>query len=232
MKIVVADDDREIAQLIKIYLNNDGYEVLLAYDGEECLKLFQEHEDISLFVLDIMMPKMDGIEVCKRIRTKSQVPIIFLTAKTADEDKIDGFYIGGDDYVTKPFNPLEVLARVKSQLKKYELIKNASTTPQKQKVISIKNITIDLKSHEVHKDSGELVNLTPIEFKILSFLCQNPNQVFSAEDIFYEVWSEKAYEVNNTVMVHIRRLREKIEYVPKNPEIIKTVWGVGYKVEL
>lgn len=225
--ILVVDDEQEIADLVEIYLTNDGFEVMKASDGEECLKKLEEHPEIRVIILDVMMPKMDGMETCRRIRRNSNIPIIMLSAKTADMDKILGFGTGVDDYVTKPFNPLELTARVKSQMKRYQSIQGV---PSDSDVITVRNLIIDKSSHRVMRDEKELA-LTPIEFEILSLLAGNPNRVYSTDEIFEQVWKEQVYEVNNTVMVHIRRLREKIELDPKNPSLIKTVWGVGYKIE-
>ena len=174
-----------------------------------------------------MMPKMDGMETCRRIRRTSNIPIIMLSAKTADMDKILGFGTGVDDYVTKPFNPLELTARVKSQLKRYQAIQGVSASPD---IITVRDLEINKSSHRVKRRDEELA-LTPIEFEILCLLAGHPNRVYSTDEIFEQVWKEQVYEVNNTVMVHIRRLREKIEDDPKNPSLIKTVWGVGYKIE-
>ncbi len=225
--ILVVDDEQEIADLVEIYLNNDGFDVIKAYDGEECLEKLKEHPEIRVIILDVMMPKMDGMETCRRIRRTSNIPIIMLSAKTADMDKILGFGTGVDDYVTKPFNPLELTARVKSQLKRYQAIQGMPTSPD---VITVRDLEINKSSHRVKRGDEELA-LTPIEFEILCLLAGNPNRVYSTDEIFEQVWKEQVYEVNNTVMVHIRRLREKIEADPKNPSLIKTVWGVGYKIE-
>lgn len=225
--ILVVDDEQEIADLVEIYLNNDGFDVIKAYDGEECLEKLKEHPEIRVIILDVMMPKMDGMETCRRIRRTSNIPIIMLSAKTADMDKILGFGTGVDDYVTKPFNPLELTARVKSQLKRYQAIQGMPTSPD---VITVRDLEINKSSHRVKRGEKELA-LTPIEFEILCLLAGNPNRVYSTDEIFEQVWKEQVYEVNNTVMVHIRRLREKIEADPKNPSLIKTVWGVGYKIE-
>lgn len=225
--ILVVDDEQEIAELVEIYLTNDGFDVLKAYDGEEGLRVLSEHPEIKVIILDVMMPKMDGLEMCRRIRKTSNIPIIMLSAKTADMDKILGFGTGVDDYVTKPFNPLELTARVKSQLKRYQ---NINTVSSQNQVVQIGTLTIEKAAHRVLR-GGEEIALTPIEFEILWLLASHPGRVYSTDEIFEQVWKEQVYEVNNTVMVHIRRLREKIELDTKNPAIIKTVWGVGYKVE-
>lgn len=225
--ILVVDDEQEIADLVEIYLTNDGFEVIKAFNGVECLKQLQEHPEIKVIILDVMMPEMDGLEVCRRIRKSSNIPIIMLSAKTADMDKILGFGTGVDDYVTKPFNPLELTARVKSQLKRYQNINTAALVGQS---ITIGSLLIEKDAHRVSRN-GEEIALTPIEFEILWLLASHPGRVYSTDEIFEQVWKEQVYEVNNTVMVHIRRLREKIELDSKKPELIKTVWGVGYKVE-
>ena len=228
--ILVVDDDEEIAELVEIYLTNDGYYVEKAYDGEQCLKKLEENKKIKLIILDIMMPNIDGLEVCRKIRKTSNIPIIMLSAKAEDMDKIIGFGTGADDYMTKPFNPLELMARVKSQLKRYTNLNLGMDQVQDETGIQIQDLIINRKAHKVHKNEVE-INLTPIEFEILYLLSSNVGRVFGTDEIFERVWNEKVYEVNNTVMVHIRRLREKIEDNPRSPKILKTVWGVGYKVE-
>lgn len=225
--ILVVDDDKEIAELVGIYLTNDGFTVRTAANGEDCLAQLDIDPDIRLIILDIMMPGIDGLEVCRRIRSHSNIPIIMLSAKTQDMDKIIGFGTGADDYVTKPFNPLELMARVKAQLKRYEAI---NMPWQKKNTIAVAGLIINEEEHTVVKND-RAISLTPIEFSILLLLAKSPGKVYSSEDIFVNVWNEESFEVNNTVMVHIRRLREKIEDEPKTPRIIKTVWGVGYKLE-
>lgn len=227
--ILVVDDDKEIAELVEIYLSNEGYKVLKASDGLECIAMLEQHKEIKLIVLDIMMPNMDGLEVCRIIRGQSNIPILMLSAKAEDMDKIIGFGTGADDYMTKPFNPLELVARVKSQMKRYHRIEPMGEEVN-QDEIRIHNISINKVAHQVKKDGKEIA-LTPIEFEILYLLASNQGRVFSTDEIFEKVWNEKVYEVNNTVMVHIRRLREKIEDNPKSPRMLKTVWGVGYKIE-
>lgn len=225
--ILVVDDDKEIAELVSIYLTNDGFTVKTVGSGEACLEALAADSGIRLIILDIMMPGIDGLEVCRRIRSNSNIPIIMLSAKTQDMDKIIGFGTGADDYVTKPFNPLELMARVKSQLKRYEAI----TMPgQKKDEIVVAGLIINEEEHTVLKNDKQIA-LTPIEFSILLLLAKSPGKVYSSEEIFVNVWNEESFEVNNTVMVHIRRLREKIEDEPKSPKVIKTVWGVGYKLE-
>ena len=228
-KILVVEDEKEIAQLIEIYLSNDGYQVLKAYNGEEALDILSR-ELVHLVVLDIMMPGIDGLEVCRKIREDKNIPILMLSAKSEDMDKILGLSTGADDYLTKPFNPLELLARVKSQLRRYLYLNPKNDVSSDNSIINIRQLTIDEKSHKVELYNEE-INLTPTEFDILLLLAKNMNKVLSAEQIFKGVWKELYFEGNNTVVVHIRRLREKIEENPREPKIIKTVWGVGYKIE-
>ncbi len=226
--ILVVDDDKEIADLVEIHLIGDGYTVYKANDAIEGLRLLKEKE-IKLTVLDIMMPGMDGLAMCKKIRETSTIPIIMLSAKSTDLDKIVGLSNGADDYVVKPFNPLELTARVKSQLRRYTTF-NPNSKNVSSKEIELEHVTINKDNHKVTA-YGKDVKLTPIEFDILYLLAGNLGKVFSTEEIFERVWNEKMYEANNTVMVHIRRLREKIELDSRNAQIIKTVWGVGYKIE-
>lgn len=232
IKLLVVDDDKEIAKLAAIYLKEDGYEVFTAYSGKDALELMQTQE-IHLAILDIMMPGMDGFEVCRYIRQKSNIPIIMLSARSNDDDKVEGLSSGADDYVVKPFSPLELKARVKSQLRRFMVLntspENADNTKE-QEFLQRNQLTINLQTHEV-TSYGKEVTLTPTEFKILYFLASNAGEVFSTDQIFEAVWQEKFYEANNTVMVHIRRIREKIELDSRNAQILKTVWGVGYKVE-
>ena len=228
ISILVVDDDIEIADLVEIYLCSAGYKVFKASNAKDGLKLLDEH-DIKLAVIDIMMPVIDGIEMCKRIRDKKNIPIIILSAKSADLDKILGLSAGADDYMIKPFNPLELTARVKSQLRRYMEL-NPNVKEANDSILRIKDIVIDVARHKVLVDDRE-VALTPIEFDILKLLASYPDRVFSTDEIFEKVWNEKMYEANNTVMVHIRCLREKIEKDPRKPQVIVTVWGVGYKVE-
>lgn len=225
--ILVVDDDKEIADLVEIHLVSDGYTVFKAYNAKEGLEIFK-NEDIQLMILDIMMPEIDGLEMCNIVRETSNVPIIMLSAKSTDLDKIVGLSTGADDYVIKPFNPLELMARVKSQLRRYTTFNTGEKKSAKE--IALSNLRIDTENHKVIAYDKE-VKLTPIEFRILCLLATNPGKVFSTDEIFEKVWNEKMFEANNTVMVHIRRLREKIEVNPRNAQIIKTVWGVGYKIE-
>ena len=230
INILVVDDESEIADLVEIYLVSDGYTVRKASSAEEGLRILEE-EDIHLVLLDIMMPGMDGIQMCRRIRETSNVPIIMLSAKSGDLDKIMGLGTGADDYVTKPFNPLELTARVKSQLRRYtQLNPNSQGSGQESGEIHIRGLTINRDNHKVTIDNEE-IRLTPIEFDILYLLSSNPGKVFSTDEIFEKVWNEKVYEANNTVMVHIRRLRGKMKEDQRQDKIISTVWGVGYKIE-
>lgn len=228
-KILVVDDEPEIADLLELYLISDGYQVVKCADALEGLRIM-EKEKIDLVLLDIMMPKMDGLEMCRRIREKHNVPIIMVSAKTQELDKIVGLTTGADDYVTKPFNPLELMARVKSQLRRYRELNPAREKEEKNSTIRLKNIMIVKETHQVFVD-GESIKLTPIEFDILYLLASHPGRVFSTDEIFEKVWNEKVYEANNTVMVHIRRLRGKMKDDTRNDKIITTVWGVGYKIE-
>lgn len=228
--ILVVDDEQEIADLVEIYLVSDGYKVFKASNAADGLKILEE-EDIHLVLLDIMMPGMDGLEMCKKIRETNNIPIIMLSAKSADLDKILGLGTGADDYVTKPFNPLELTARVKSQLRRYtQLNPNSANGENVKNEISIKGLVINKDNHKVLV-YGEEIKLTPIEFDILYLLASNPGKVFSTDEIFEKVWHEKVYEANNTVMVHIRRLRGKMKEDERQDKIITTVWGVGYKIE-
>lgn len=227
--ILVVDDDKEIADLVEIHLVSDGYNVYKANDAMEGLKLLKE-KDIQLAILDIMMPGMDGLTMCKKIRENSTIPIIMLSAKSTDLDKIVGLSNGADDYVIKPFNPLELTARVKSQLRRYTTFNPGTAKDAVSPEVVLENLSIHKDNHRVIA-YGKEVKLTPIEFDILYLLASNLGKVFSTEEIFERVWNEKMYEANNTVMVHIRRLREKIELDSRNAQIIKTVWGVGYKIE-
>ncbi|KAA0796446.1 DNA-binding response regulator [Bacillus sp. JAS102] len=225
--ILVVDDEKEIRNLITIYLKNEGYKVLQAGDGEEGLHLLEENE-VHLVVLDIMMPKIDGIHMCMKVREEKEMPIIMLSAKTQDMDKILGLTTGADDYVTKPFNPLELIARIKSQLRRY--MKMNGFAIQNEDELEIGEMKINISTHKVIVE-GEEVKLTPREFSILELLARNPGMVFSAEQIYEKVWNERSFQSDNTVMVHIRKVREKIEENPRKPRYIKTVWGVGYKIE-
>lgn len=225
--ILIVDDEKEIRNLIAIYLKNEGYDVLEASDGEEGLSLLKKHS-VHLIVLDIMMPNVDGIEMCMKVREIAEMPIIMLSAKSQDMDKITGLTLGADDYVTKPFNPLELIARIKSQLRRY--IKMDRLDSMNGSEIEIGDLQINTDTHEVIVNN-EKVKLTPREFSILELLARNQGIVMSAEQIYEKVWKEEAIQSENTVMVHIRKIRERIETNPRNPQYIKTVWGVGYKIE-
>lgn len=227
IEILVVDDDKEIANLVEIYLSSTGYIIHKAYNALDGLALLQRY-DIKLAIVDVMMPKIDGIEMCKRIRANKNIPIIILSAKSADVDKILGLSVGADDYVIKPFNPMELLARVKSQLRRY--LELNPGLPVDSDRIEVQDVVIDTKRHQVTVDGREVV-LTPIEFSILLLLARHPGRVYSTDEIYETVWNEKLYEANNTVMVHMRRLREKVEKNPRSPQLIRTVWGVGYKIE-
>ena len=227
-KVLVVDDEKEIADLVEIYLVSDGYKVFKANNAKEGLEILDQ-EEIHLVLLDIMMPGMDGLEMCRKIRETNNIPIIMVSAKTQDIDKIVGLSTGADDYVAKPFNPLELMARVKSQRRRYREL-NPSKPHERQEVISLKHLEINKVTHQV-VCYGESIKLTPIEFDILYLLASNPGRVFGTDEIFERVWHEKFYEANNTVMVHIRRLRGKMKDDTREDKIITTVWGVGYKIE-
>lgn len=227
-KILVVDDDKDIAELVEIHLKSSGYTVFTANSAMEGFDIL-EAEDIQLVVLDIMMPEIDGLTMCASIRKISNIPIIMLSAKIEDKDKIEGLSTGADDYITKPFNPEELIARVKSQLRRYTTLNNEKQD-DKNKTVTLNNLIMNKNDHSTIA-YGKEVKLTPIEFNILFLLASNPGKVFSTEEIFETVWNEKMFDANNTVMVHIRRLREKIEMDSRDAKIIKTVWGVGYKVE-
>jgi len=225
LTVLVTDDDQAIRDGIEIYLKNEGYNVIKAADGTEALQKLQEN-DIHLIILDIMMPKMDGITATFKIREERNIPIIMLSAKAEDSDKIHGLSVGADDYVTKPFHPLELLARVKSQLRRYVQL----GTYEKEDVIEIDGLRLDEIGKEVVVD-GASVQLTPIEYKITELLMRNAGRVFSTREIYERVWNEEAYNAENIVAVHIRKIREKIEADPKHPRYLKVVWGIGYKIE-
>jgi DNA-binding response OmpR family regulator len=220
------DDEKEIRDAIEIYLKNEGIKVIKAADGIEAIEKLNEQQ-VHLILLDVMMPRQDGITTTFRIREDKNIPIIILSAKAEDTDKILGLQVGADDYVTKPFNPLELIARVKSQLRRYVTL---GTYEGKAKVIDLNGLTLDQSSKEVTAH-GEPVKLTPIEYKILELLMTNAGRVFSINDIYERVWKEPSYNAENTVAVHIRKIREKIEIDPKNPRFLKVVWGIGYKIE-
>lgn len=226
--ILVCDDDKEIVDAIDIYLSQEGYHILKAYDGLQAIEIMKK-EEVHLILLDIMMPNLDGIRATRKIRETSSVPIIMLSAKSEDVDKILGLNIGADDYITKPFNPLELIARVKSQLRRYTQLGNLATE-EKEAVYVCGGLVVndDLKTVTV---DGEPVKLTPIEYNILVLLIKNQGKVFSIEQIYENIWNEEAIGADNTVVVHIRHIREKIEINPREPRYLKVVWGIGYKIE-
>ena len=228
MCILIVDDEKEIADLVEVVLKNEGYQTIKYYDSMAALKEIEINRNIDLAILDVMMPVIDGFTLCNKMREKNTYPIIMLTARVEDVDKITGLMIGADDYVTKPFNPLELLARVKAQLrrfKKYTVANRANT-----EVFESNGMVINRQEHTVTL-YGKSINLTPTEFEILWLLCENAGNVVTSEKIFESVWREVYLDSNNNVMVHIRRIREKLNEPSRNPKIIKTVWGVGYKVE-
>ncbi len=225
--ILVCDDDKEIVDAIEIYLQQEGYHILKAYDGEQALKVLGEQE-IHLLIIDVMMPRLDGIRATLKIREESSIPIIILSAKSEDADKILGLNIGADDYVAKPFNPLELVARVKSQLRRYTQLGNVAEN--NNRIYRVGGLVINDDLKEVVVDD-ELVRLTPIEYNILLLLVKNQGKVFSINQIYESIWNEDAIGADNTVAVHIRHIREKIEINPKEPRYLKVVWGVGYKIE-
>lgn len=225
-KILICDDDRDIVSALSIYLTGEGYDVAYAYDGVEALRVV-EQEPIDLVLMDVMMPVLDGMHATVKLRAISNIPIILLTAKSEDNDKILGLNVGADDYVTKPFNPLEVLARVKSQLRRYQMLGGREKLPEGY---TVGGIHLDDVAKEVTVD-GERVNLTPIEYNILKLLIAHPGQVFSSAQIYEQVWNESFMGSDNTVAVHIRHLREKLEINPAEPRYLKVVWGIGYKLE-
>ena len=226
MNVLVVDDDREIVESICIFLSGEGYKPLKAYDGMEALDILSENE-VHLMILDIMMPKLDGIRTLLKLRESRNIPVILLSAKSEDADKILGLTAGADDYVTKPFNPSELMARVKSQLRRFTTL--GSIGKQNGEIL-IDGLCVNTENKTVKVD-GENVRLTPVEYKILELLVRNRGRVFSAEDIYSNVWNEQMLVSYNTIAVHVRHIREKIEINPKEPKYLKVVWGIGYKVE-
>ncbi|MBC5786502.1 MULTISPECIES: response regulator transcription factor [Clostridiaceae] len=226
--VLVVDDDKEIVESVAIFLRNEGLHVMKAYDGMDALEKISENT-IHLILMDIMMPKLDGMKAMMRIREQKNIPIILVSAKTEDTDKIIGLNMGADDYITKPYNPLELVARVKSQLRRYT---NFGQMPTQAPVVQLNvgGIIMDLETKQVWVE-GEEVKLTPIEYRILELLMRNPNRVFSIQEIYERVWEEPYYNADNIVAVHIRRIREKIEINPKEPRYLKVVWGIGYKIQ-
>lgn len=228
-RILVVDDEREIADLLELYLKNDGYTVCKFHNGADALECI-ENTDIALAILDVMLPDIDGFQICRKIREKYYFPVIMLTAKIESGDKIMGLTLGADDYITKPFNSLEVVARVKTQLRRYRKYNQPANSAEEQNEYDIRGLVINNDSHKCTLFGKEL-QLTPIEFSILWYLCENRGRVVSSEVLFEAVWKEKYFNSNNTVMAHIGRLREKMHEPARNPKFIKTVWGVGYEIE-
>ena len=226
-EILVCDDDKDIVEAIEIYLTQEGHHILRAYDGEQAIRVLKNNP-VDLLIIDVMMPKLDGIRATLKIREKNALPIIILSAKSEDADKILGLNVGADDYVTKPFNPLELVARVKSQLRRYTQL--GAAAEKRGNIYETGGLMIDDDRKEVTVD-GETVKLTPIEYRILLLLVKNQGRVFSTNQIYESIWEEEAIAADNTVAVHIRHIREKIEINPKEPRYLKVVWGLGYKVE-
>ena len=228
--VLVVDDDKEIVDAVEIYLRNEGIEVIKAYDGMQAMQALVDKE-VHLILMDIMMPKMDGLRTTMKIREEKNIPIILISAKSEDTDIILGLNMGADDYITKPFNPLELIARVKSQLRRYMTLGNFNNITKEDKtIIKSSGLAINLESKEVFVE-GEAVRVTATEFGILELLLKNKGRVFSIDEIYENVWKEPSYNAENTVAVHIRRIREKIEINPKEPKYLKVVWGIGYKIE-
>jgi len=227
VNILICDDDREIAGAVAVYLRNEGYTPLLAHDGRQALETLEQNE-VHLVLMDVMMPKLDGLSATLEIRRERNIPIIMLSARSEDTDKILGLNMGADDYVTKPFNPLELIARVKSQLRRYTAL--GSIQPQSDGVYTVGGLTLD-DNHKAVAVDGEDVRLTPLEYKILLLLIRSPGRVFSIDEIYARVWGEDSLGGGSTVTVHIRRIREKIEINPREPKYLKVVWGIGYKIE-
>lgn len=225
--ILVCDDDKEIVEAIEIYLSQDGYQIFKAYDGEQAIEMMKK-EEIHLLIMDVMMPKLDGIRATLKIREYSSIPIIMLSAKSEDTDKILGLNIGADDYITKPFNPLELVARVKSNLRRYTAL--GSISAENKSIYQVGGLVINDETKQVTVDD-EVVKMTPIEYNILLLLVKNQGRVFSIDQIYESIWNEDAIGADNTVAVHIRHIREKIEINPKEPRYLKVVWGVGYKID-
>ncbi len=227
-KILVVDDEVEITNAIEIYLTSEGYKVVKAFDGLEALSILEKNNDIDLIILDIMMPKLDGIRALSKIREERELPVIMLSAKSEDTDKILGLNMGADDYLTKPFNPLELIARVKSQLRRYTRY-SSKVEIVRNEILKAGGLELNIENKELKLD-GEVVRITPIEYRILELLIRNKGRVFSIEDIYEKVWNEPAINAD-TVTVHIRRIREKIEINPREPRYLKVVWGIGYKIQ-
>lgn len=228
--ILVCDDDKEIVKAIEIYLSKEGYNILKAYNGMEALEILKNHNNIHLIILDIMMPKLDGIETANSIRKDKSIPIIMLSAKSEDYDKIAGLNNGADDYVTKPFNPLELIARVNSQIRRYTTLGSMVKKDEEDNIYKSGDLIINDSTKVVEVDGIE-VKLTPTEYNILKFLTKNKGVVYSIEQIYENVWEEESYGAENIIAVHIRHIREKIEINPREPKYLKVIWGIGYKIE-
>lgn len=228
-QILVVDDEREIADLVEVYLKNEGYQVCKFYNAADALNCANT-QPLSMAILDVMLPDMDGFILCQKIRENHLYPIIMLTAKVEDLDKITGLTLGADDYITKPFNPLELVARVKTQLRRYTRYNTGETGPKETDSFDIKGLHISKSNHKCFLNGKEVI-LTPIEFNILWYLCERRGNVVPSEELFEAVWGEKYLDSNNTVMAHISKLREKLHEPPRRPKIIKTIWGVGYTIE-
>lgn len=226
--ILVCDDDKEIVEAVGIYLSKEGYQIYKAYNGKEAFDIVKKVE-IHLILLDIMMPKIDGIEVAKKIRETKSIPIIMLSAKSEDYDKINGLNSGADDYITKPFNPLELIARVNSAIRRYTML-GSIKTEEKSNIYQTGNLIINDDTKQVEVE-GKQIKLTPTEYNILKFLTKNKGRVFSIEQIYENVWEDECFGVENIIAVHIRHIREKVEINPKEPKYLKVIWGIGYKIE-
>ena len=228
-RILICDDDKEIVKAIEIYLSREGYEIEKAYNGKQAMQIMKEKE-IHLLILDIMMPEMDGMQVAKEVRKEKGIPIIMLSAKSEDYDKIAGLNNGADDYVTKPFNPLELIARVNSQIRRYTSLGSLNKKEEQDDIYKSGELVIDDSTKQVLVEGRE-VKLTPTEYNILKFLLKNKGKVYSIEQIYENVWEDEAYGAENLIAVHIRHIREKIEINPKEPKYLKVIWGIGYKIE-
>lgn len=227
--ILICDDEQDVVNALKIYLSGGDYCLFEASNGREALEVVEKN-DIHLILMDIMMPQLDGIAATAKLREKSNVPIILLTAKSESSDKVLGLNIGADDYITKPYNPMELVARVKAMLRRYLALGTLAGAPARENVVTLGGLSLDLDEKQLTVD-GAPVRLTATEYRIVALLMQNPGRVYNAEEIYERVWNEPGFSVENTVMVHIRRIREKIEINPKNPKYLKVVWGLGYKME-
>ena len=227
--ILVCDDDKEIVNAIEIYLEKEGYQIYKAYNGKEALKII-DNKELHLVILDIMMPELDGISVAEKVRKDKAIPIIMLSAKSEDYDKIKGLNVGADDYITKPFNPMELVARVNSQIRRYTKLGSINQKEENDDIYKSGELVIDDSKKEVTVD-GKNIKLTPTEYNILKFLTKNKGKVFSISQIYENVWEEESYGTENIIAVHIRHIREKIEINPREPKYLKVIWGIGYKIE-